>query len=362
MVDSQTQSSEDIWDRLKSNLNSAAESVCGHTKNHQWREQTWFWDEKVDEAVRAKRKCFKVYNKLRRQKLYDDKYKTAKGAYHAAKKHAKLAVWLAKQAASKTKYANADPNGPEIHRMAKQMRRENQDVCGEMPVRNNQGELCLGESERMKAWVEHYKSLLNVEFPWDESALPEAPPTAGPPPPITDKMVIKALGKMKCGKAAGPSGIIVEMLKAAGKNGIVFLRELITSVMINGKIPEDWEMSFILNLYKGKGDALDRGNYRGLKLTEHVMKVMERIVDELIREMIDINEMQFAFVPGRGTTDAIFIIRQLQEKFMSMKDLSGKNQTLYFPFVDMEKAFDRVPARSVGGLCVLWELTSGLYV
>ena len=83
-------------------------------------------------------------------------------------------------------------------------------------------------------------------------------------------------------KVAGPSGIIIDMLKAAGNDGIVFLRELKTSVMINGKIPEDWEMSFILSLYKGKGDALDRGNYRRVILTEHVMKDMENIVDEMI--------------------------------------------------------------------------------
>ena len=69
-------------------------------------------------------------------------------------------------------------------------------------------------------------------------------------------MVTKALAKMKSGKAAGPSGIIIEMLKAAGSKGIVFLREFTKSVVKHGKIPEDWEMSFILNLYKGKGDAL----------------------------------------------------------------------------------------------------------
>ena len=166
-----------------------------------------------------------------------------------------------------------------------------------MPVRNNQGELCLDDSERMKAWVEHYKSLLNVEFPWDEGALPDAPPVEGPPPPITDEMVIKALAKMKSGKAAGPSGIIVEMLKAAGSKGIVFLRELTKSVVKHGKIPEDWQMS------------------RG---------------------------------PGRGTTDAIFIMRQLQEKFLSRKDLNDKDLTLFFAFVDLEKAFDRVPRK------VLW--------
>ena len=200
----------------------------------------------------------------------------------------------------------------------------------------------------MKAWVEHYKGLLNLEFPWDEGALPDAPPVEGPPPPIIDKMVTKALAKMKSGKSAGPSNIIVEVLKAAGSKGIDFLRELIISVVKHGKIPEDWQMSFILNLYKGKGDALNRGNYRGLKLTEHLMKVMERIVDGIIREMIATDEMQFAFVPGRGTTDAIFIIWQLQEKFLSTKDLNDKNLTLFFAFVDLEKAFDRVPRK------VLW--------
>ena len=193
----------------------------------------------------------------------------------------------------------------------------------------------------MKAWVEHYKSLLNIDFPWDEGALPDAPPVEGPPPPITDEMVTKVLAKIKSSKAAG----IVEMLKAAGSEGIVFLRELTKSVVKHGKIPEDWEMSFYLNLYKGKGDDLNRGNYRVLKLTEHVMKVMERIVDGMIREMIAIDEMQFVFVPGRGTTDAIFIIRQLQEKFLSRKDLNDKNLTLFFAFVDLEKAFDRVPRK-----------------
>ena len=52
--------------------------------------------------------------------------------------------------------------------------------------------------------------------------------------------------------------------------------------------------------------------------------------------------MQFGFMPGRGTTDAIFIARQLQEKKLS------KNQMLYLAFVDLEKAFDRVPRK------VLW--------
>ena len=67
-------------------------------------------------------------------------------------------------------------------------------------------------------------------------------------------------------------------------------------IMREGIIPKDWEKSDILNLFlqpfytcKRKGDALNRGNYRGLKLTEHAMKVMERIMDTIIRERIDID-------------------------------------------------------------------------
>ena len=86
----------------------------------------------------------------------------------------------------------------------------------------------------------------------------------GPPPPVTLVEIRKALGKIKCCKAAGPSGIIAEMMKSAGEECIVLLRDLAEPVFSNGVIPKDWEESCILNLYKGKGDAIDLGNYRGL--------------------------------------------------------------------------------------------------
>ena len=48
--------------------------------------------------------------------------------------------------------------------------------------------------------------------------------------------------------------------------------------------------------YNGKGDALDRGNYRGLKLTEQAMKVLERIVNGVILQVVSIDDSQFGFV------------------------------------------------------------------
>ena len=72
----------------------------------------------MDEAVKEKRRCFKVWSRLKKQKVYDDARKAARAAYDTAKKHAKRVVWLAKQDAAVTVYANVDHKGPEIHRMA----------------------------------------------------------------------------------------------------------------------------------------------------------------------------------------------------------------------------------------------------
>ena len=71
------------------------------------------------------------------------------------------------------------------------------------------------------------------------------------------------------------------------------------------------------------------------------MKGIERVIEKIIKERISTDDMQFGFMPGRGTTDAIFVLRHLQEKHLA------KNKKLYFAFVDLEKAFDRVPRKVI---------------
>ena len=102
--------------------------------------------------------------------------------------------------------------------MAKRLKRDNVDVVGETCVRNDDGKLTLSIDDKLKAWQSHYQKLLNVEFPWNAENLSEEAPVEGP----AIKMVSKAISKMKSGKAAGPSGIITEMIKPAG-DGIINL-------------------------------------------------------------------------------------------------------------------------------------------
>jgi len=82
-----------------------------------------------------------------------------------------------------------------------------------------------------------------------------------------------------------------------------------------GSSPEDWKSSVVLPIYKGKGDSMECGSYRGIKLLEHAMKAVERIFEHGIRQQIEIDDMQFGSMKGKGTTDAIFMARQMQKNF-----------------------------------------------
>ena len=92
-------------------------------------------------------------------------------------------------------------------------------------------------------------------------------------------------------------------------------------------------------IFKGKGDVMNCGSYRGVKLLEHGMKITERVLEKRIRAIVDFDEVQFGFMPGKGTVDALFLVRRLQEEHRA------KDKRMYMCFVDLEKAFDRVPKR-----------------
>jgi len=92
---------------------------------------------------------------------------------------------------------------------------------------------------------------------------------------------------------------------------------------------------------KGQGDPMECGSYRGTKLLEHATKMVARISEHRIRQQIEVDDMQFGFMKGKGTTDAIYTVRQMQENFRV------KRKKLYFGLVDLEKAFDRVPREMI---------------
>ena len=110
--------------------------------------------------------------------------------------------------------------------------------------------------------------------------------------------------------------------------------------MLDGRgMPDEWALSVVVPIFKGKGDAMNCGAYRGMKLLEHAMKIVEKVLERRMQCMVKLDEIEFGFMPGKGTIDAEFILRRLQEEYLD------KEKKLYMCFFDLEKAFDRVPRR-----------------
>lgn len=84
--------------------------------------------------------------------------------------------------------------------------------------------------------------------------------------------------------------------------------------VLEDKTPEDRNLG-IINPYK-KGDNKECRNYRGITLTSTMSKMYARILEKRVREKVEhtLEETQFGFRSNRGTADAMFIMRQLEEK------------------------------------------------
>ena len=219
---------EDIWNNLKTGLLKTTE-VCGTTRPHRWCCETWWWNEHVGEVITAKWQAFKAW-------------KTGKGtraSYHAAKRIARCAVHHACLEADKEVYKNIDPKSSELYCLANQFRKENADVEGHKLVKNDAREMSISDDSKQKAWLEHYQRLLNAEFDWDPNHLSDESPVEGPPIPITVNMVKTTISQMKAGKAPGPSGIVVEMIRAAGDMGASMIRDLAAAIIRDGRVPSD---------------------------------------------------------------------------------------------------------------------------
>ena len=155
---------------------------------------------------------------------------------------------------------------------------------------------------------------MNEENEWDHNV--QADLVEGPFERVSQEEVVKALGKMKAGKAAGPSEVSVEMIAASGEIRIDLMVELCQSMLDGRGIPGEWALSVVVPIFKGKGDAMNCGAYRGVKLLQHAMQIVEKVLERRTRHMVKVDEMQFGFMPRKGTIGAVFILRRLQEEYL----------------------------------------------
>jgi len=80
------------------------------------------------------------------------------------------------------------------------------------------------------------------------------------------------------------SALEAEMIQTTGDIGTQWILDLCNGIVKEGCIAEEWKSSVVSPIYKGKGDPMECGSYRGTKLLEHDMEVVERIFEDRIRQ------------------------------------------------------------------------------
>ena len=219
------------------------------------------------------------------------------------------------------------------------MTNKNKDIIAMNCLKNAQGNIIHSTNDMINVWKGYMEKLLNEENEWENDL--ECEVVQGQYIHISEDEIFKAIKSLKLGKAGGKSGVLSDLFKGAGDVSVKMMTDLCNMIIEEGKIPADWEQSIICPVFKGKGDPLSCSSYRGIKLLEHGLKIFECVLDNKIRQIVHIEESQFGFVSGRSTTDAIFVVKQMQEGII------GKDKKSYFGFVDLEKAFDRIPREVV---------------
>lgn len=148
------------------------------------------------------------------------------------------------------------------------------------------------------------------------------------------KMIIKSL---KNNKSPGEDNINSELLKLAGPYLATQIQKLIGSMWTNEQIPKDWNTAIICPIFK-KGNTSKVENYRGISLLNTSYKVLSLAVLKRLEIYAKdiIGEYQCGFTRGKSTTDQIFIIRQIMEKYYE------HDKDLFMVFVDFKQAYDSI--------------------
>ncbi|KAK3552516.1 hypothetical protein QTP86_013249 [Hemibagrus guttatus] len=224
----------------------------------------------------------------------------------------------------------------DLYRLARQRDRDGKDVQQVRVIKDRDGRVLTSEESVQRRWKEYFEELMNEENE-REKRVEGVNSVEQKVDKIRKDEVRKALKRMKSGKAVGPDDIPVEVWKCLGEAAVEFLASLFNRVLESERMPEEWRRSVLVPIFKNKGDVQSCSNYRGIKLMSHTMKVWERVVEARFRKVVEICEQQYGFMPRKSTTDAIFALRILMEKYRN-----GQRE-LHCVFVDLGKAYDRVP-------------------
>ena len=227
-----------------------------------------------------------------------------------------------------------------LYRLARQRHQAGKDVQQVRMMKDEDGNVMTDEESVLRRWKEYYMGLMNEENERERREF-DGERVNLEVESVSKEEVMENMQRMKNGKAVGPDDIPVEVWKCLGESALKFRTKLYNRTMESERMPEEWRDSVLIPIFKNKGDVQSCSNYRGIKLISHTMKLWERIVEKRLRSDLKFSNQQYGFMPGKSTTDALFALRVLIEKYRE-----GQKE-LHCVFVDLEKAYDKVAREEV---------------
>ncbi len=157
---------------------------------------------------------------------------------------------------------------------------------------------------------------------------------------ITDREISMAVTKLKNGKATGLDNICSEAIKYNLPELLKPLKKLFNFIFSTSYYPKQWGMGYITPIYKKEDPSLP-DNYRGITIMSNVAKLFNCILNNRLIQFLEkhnvITDLQTGFMKGSRTSDHIFVLKTLIDKY-----IKKNKKPLYVCFVDFKKAFDRI--------------------
>ena len=258
----------DLWKTFRDGVLKACDDLCGKKKSRRDQRDMWWWNEEVKDTITRKKAAFKELCRFPSEQN--------KTQYKRIRNQTRKIVARAMRMEANQELNNLYQNSNSVFYFLRRKKKEEKDLEGGRCLRGDE-RLGFIEEDREKIWKEHMEKIMNEENEWDHMA--ETDVVEGPVEKVVRDEIVEAMQKTKSGKATGPSEVSVEMIVASGEIGVKVMMELCQCVLDGGGMPDEWKTSVIVPIFEGKGHVMSCGSYRGVKLLEHAMKIVERVLE-----------------------------------------------------------------------------------
>lgn len=318
----ENEDSRDLYNQLKGSIHEAAFESLGVKEKKKVKAKPWWWDEEVERLIKEKKQAH--------QKWLNTKDAEDRKLYLRISRDTKKYINKKNNEKWQTKCEEIDrymggAKNTESWELIKNLRKSERSKVNIQSIAEEK-------------WIEYYSELFEEdrEGLTGNDGTTTCVITQEQIDDITPEEVRKTIRTFKNGKAPGPGGICMELLKNAPEQLYEKLSELFNLCLNGYPLPEDWKTGYITSLHK-KGSKDECANYRAITVLSSIGRVYAKILKPRIEEKIKEDEDQAGFRAGRSCADNTFTLRQLVDK-----RLACGLQT-HLVFIDICKAYDGVP-------------------